>query len=124
MKLKLSDKLEEGRVRVGRYASDSSLGPVGAFIVIGPNGTELFIMASDGTGDNVTAGWEHVSVSLKHRTPNWGEMSWVKHQFWDDDEWVVQYHPAKGNHINHHEHCLHMWRHPVLMFPTPPAILV
>jgi hypothetical protein len=32
----------------------------------------LHVIASDGQG------WEHVSVSLSHRTPNWREMCFVK----------------------------------------------
>jgi len=65
---------------------------------------------------------EHVSVSLKHRTPTWAEMCKVKDLFWDEDEVVVQYHPSKKDYVNNHQYCLHLWRH--LDMITPPSIMV
>jgi len=62
------------------------------------------VIASDGDG------WEHVSVSTKVRTPTWEEMCFIKDLFWDDEDWVIQFHPASDNHINLHPHCLHLWR--------------
>lgn len=64
----------------------------------------LKCIASDGEG------WEHVSVSLNHRTPRWNEMCYIKDLFWDEEDWVIQFHPAKDNNINLHPHCLHLWR--------------
>lgn len=80
----------------------------------------LQCMASDGEG------WEHVSVSTAKRCPNWPEMCFIKELFWDDEDLVVQYHPAKSNYINVHPHCLHLWR-PVYLdvqIPVPPLIMV
>ncbi|WP_407397779.1 hypothetical protein [Treponema sp.] len=55
-------------------------------------------------------GWEHVSVSYPRRTPTWEEMCKVKDFFWNDDETVVQYHPAKSEYVNIHPYCLHLWK--------------
>jgi hypothetical protein len=54
--------------------------------------------------------WEHVSVSTPSRTPDWKEMCKIKELFWRDDETVIQFHPKKGDYVNIHPHCLHLWR--------------
>lgn len=64
----------------------------------------LHIIASDG------GGWDHVSVSLPTRCPTWDEMCWVKRLFFEPHEVVMQLHPAESDHINNHQHCLHLWR--------------
>jgi hypothetical protein len=48
------------------------------------------VIASDGMG------WEHVSMSLPNRTPNWREMGCIKDVLCDGDDVVIQYHPAKS----------------------------
>jgi hypothetical protein len=68
--------------------------------------------------------WEHVSVSTTNRVPTWEEMCWVKEQFFEDDEVVVQLHPAKKDWINCHPHVLHLWRVVGVDFPMPPKITV
>lgn len=84
-----------------------------------PTGSEnLIVIASDGMG------WEHVSVSLRDRTPTWDEMCYVKLLFWGDEDCVIQYHPPKSEYINNHPYCLHLWRPVGLSFPAPPTILV
>ena len=60
----------------------------------------LKVIASDGMS------WEHVSVSFPNRCPNWREMCFIKSLFWDDEDVVVQYHPAKSAYVNVHDHCL------------------
>lgn len=55
-------------------------------------------------------GWDHVSVSLKHRCPTWSEMCFVKSLFFKDYEWVMQLHPPKSENVNYHKFCLHLWR--------------
>lgn len=64
--------------------------------------------------------WEHVSVSARAFCPSWLEMCWVKDLFFLPEEWVVQYHPAKDDHINDHERTLHMWRPIGVELPIPP----
>lgn len=97
------------------------------------------VIASDGFG------WEHVSVSIKkkefvrnhkrarvgttqtktvERCPTWVEMCFIKSLFWDDDDVVVQFHPAKKEHVNLHEFCLHLWRPLDQTIPTPPSLMV
>lgn len=115
------DKLERGRIRGGRMGSTADEGMAGAFFVQGPRGAQLVIISS---GGDTEFGWEHVSVSLEHRTPNWAEMCFVKELFWDDDEAVMQLHPAKANYVNYHPFCLHLWRPLKATIPLPPPILV
>jgi hypothetical protein len=64
--------------------------------------------------------WEHVSVTLKkkegkkekpvNRSPTWEEMCFIKDLLWGEDEEVIQYHPAKSDYVNFHDHCLHLWK--------------
>lgn len=72
-------------------------------------------------------GWEHVSINHPHRIPAWDEMCIVKNMFWNDEETVVQYHPAMDNYVNNLPHCLHLWK-PIEKYsgvlPIPPDILV
>jgi hypothetical protein len=114
-------KLEAGRVREGPMASSPDYGMTGAFFVMGPKGAKLKIVSS-GVDDEY--GWEHVSVSVQHRTPNWDEMCFVKDLFWREDECVMQLHPAKSEYINCHPNCLHLWMPMSGKIPTPPSMLV
>ncbi len=108
---------EQYRVKTGAFRSDESYGNNGYFMV--PFESRNFgVIASDG------AGWEHVSVSLTTRTPNWKEMCYIKSLFWDDEETVVQFHPPKSEYVNQHEFCLHMWKPIGKTIETPPSILV
>lgn len=120
MRKELPVKLEEGRIRQGRMSSSQSDGPYGAFIVHGPCGCGLTIVAS---GADET-GWEHVSVSTPRRPPNWQEMCFVKDLFWGEEECVMQLHPPKSEYVNNYPHCLHMWRPTKVDIPLPPSILV
>jgi hypothetical protein len=72
--------------------------------------------------------WEHVSVRIIRvhgkkwfeRTPTWDEMCLIKSLFWDDDEAVMQLHPAASEYVNIHEHVLHLWKPLVEKIPLPP----
>ena len=68
-------------------------------------------------------GWEHVSVApmKKHITPSWDDMCRIKDMFFNDDEWVVQFHPAKSEYVNNMPNCLHLWRPLYENLPTPPS---
>lgn len=96
--------------------SDESYGNNGCFVIPYRN-YEFTVIASDGEG------WEHVSVSLKNRNPNWEEMCYIKSIFWGDEDCVVQYHPPKSEYVNNHQYCLHMWRPTDGEIPLPPSIL-
>ena len=69
-------------------------------------------------------GWNHVSVSFSNRTPTWDEMCIVKDMFFNEDETVIQYHPAKEDYVNNHPHTLHLWQPQDIEIPNPPSILV
>lgn len=109
---------EQYRVKEGHpLASDVRYGNNGLFRVPHESYT-LNVIASDGEG------WEHVSVSLPNRTPNWKQMCFIKDLFWSDEDTVVQYHPPKSEYVNNHEHCLHLWKPIGAQITTPPSILV
>lgn len=74
------------------------------FFLIPFMGRELKVIATP------MKGFEHVSVSLPNRNPNWDEMCFVKDLFWDDEEIVFQLHPRKSQYVNLHQHCLHLWK--------------
>lgn len=74
--------------------------------------------------DGEDTGWEHVSVSLRNRCPNWLEMCEVKDLFWLPEETVIQYHPASSAYVNTHPYCLHLWRPVSLALPLPPTWMV
>jgi len=113
-------KLEGGRVRDGHWASKHG-DQHGAFSIMGPAGAVLTILSSGVDHEN---GWEHVSVSVNHRTPNWREMTFVKDSFWGDEEMVVQFHPPKSAYVTCHPTCLPLFRPVDGNFPMPPSHLV
>ncbi|KKM15017.1 hypothetical protein LCGC14_1700280 [marine sediment metagenome] len=109
----------EYRVRNGVFSSTEEDGNNGCFIIRqAGRGEDLRIIASDGME------WEHVSVSLDGRIPTWREMCHVKGLFWDDNDCVIQYHPAKSDYVNCHPFTLHLWRPIGQDIPQPPPILV
>ena len=99
------------------------------------NGVILQVIATDGVIESTAPkgpheDWEHVSASAydtmfrKERTPRWEEMCFLKDQFWNEDEVVIQFHPAKSDYVNIHDFVLHLWRWKKGIFPTPPKICV
>jgi hypothetical protein len=108
---------EEYRVKSGQLASTAEIGNNGCFLV--PFESYTFtVIVSDGMD------FDHVSVSLNNRTPNWKEMCFIKELFFGKDDCVVQYHPSEGEYVNNHEHCLHLWKSQKVDMPVPPSILV
>ena len=114
--------IEKYRITTGKLASDASFGNNGAFMVPSPTACRdpiiLAIIVSDGES------WDHVSVSLPHRTPTWREMCWVKDLFFEPFEVAMQLHPPKSDYVNHHQHCLHLWRPQCKRIPLPDSIMV
>ena len=91
----------------------------GAFKVpFAKTGVVLAVVASWG------GGWDHVSVSLPNRCPNWLEMERVKRLFFKPDEVAMQLHVPPSDHINNHPYCLHIWRPHNQDIPRPPAWMV
>lgn len=112
--------INKHRVREGAFASEDDFGFNGAFRFI-LFGQKVKVIASDGMD------WQHVSVSLHDKpevAPSWKIMCAIKELFWEDEDWVVQYHPAKQENISNHNGCLHLWRPTKETFPIPPAIMV
>lgn len=106
-------------------------GPMGSPDEIGANGLFMIPFAMDGSPRSNLAvivsdqeGWDHVSVSLKSRTPTWQEMSFIKDMFFKDEECVLQYHPAKSDYINIHNNVLHLWRQQGVEITLPPKEMV
>lgn len=120
--MRFAKDVEPFRFRNGAYGSPAGA-DYGAFRVPGPCGRELQIIASPGDADGDIP-WEHVSVSLNNRCPNWEEMCFVKALFWDDEDTVMQLHPPKSKWVNNHPFCLHLWRPLKEAIPLPPEIAV
>lgn len=85
-------------------------------------GVTLAVIANTAAADSEW--WEHVSVSLPNRCPNWPEMDFIKDLFWLPTETVMQLHVPKSDHVNCHPYCLHMWRPTHIEIPRPSALLV
>lgn len=107
--------------------SDDSFGNNGFFIIPHEriSGYEYRVQASDGML------WEHCSVSIgpgkrkdATRCPTWGEMCYIKKLFWDEDDCVIQYHPAKSEYVNRHPFVLHLWRPTDQVIPIPEKIMI
>ena len=120
--MRFAGALEKWRVRHGEMASGIG-DDFGAFHIPGPNGQDLFIVASPGEA-NEEIPWEHVSVSLKNRCPNWIEMCFIKDLFWEPEDVVMQLHVARSEWISFHPFCLHLWRPLNEKIPLPPSIAV
>lgn len=116
------DKLGGFRIRNGVYGSGTG-DDFGAFLIPGPCGRDLRVISSPGDADQEIP-WEHVSVSLPNRCPNWVEMDYIKSLFWDNEETVMQLHPPRSKWINNHPYCLHLWKPLTQEIPLPPQIAV
>ncbi len=116
--MKFDPILEQSRQNHGKFKS--SPGDRFGYFFLRYKIFDLVVIADDGA----LCGWEHVSVSLKHRTPNWAEMCFVKNLFWDETETVVQFHPKKSEYVNCHPYVLHLWRKVGQEHELPPSILV
>jgi hypothetical protein len=117
MKNGLPPNIEKLRITTGPMASDLSYGMNGAFEI--PYASDvLYVVISNG------AGWDHASVSLRHRCPTWDEMHWIKNIFFEKEETVIQFHPPESEYVNNHSNCLHLWRHQNIEVIRPPGFLV
>lgn len=109
-----------------RYLSDDSNGFNGLFR-IPREGKIIRCVASDGSEmEGPEWKWQHVSVSIEYegQPPKWAVMCYVKDLFWEPEDWVCQFHPAKSEYVNFHQACLHLWRPLAEKLPTPLAIMV
>lgn len=119
--MRIDPSVERYRIRVGCMGSDPG-DQFGMFDGIpGPCGRDLRVIASEGDRE-LGVPWEHVSVSIPTRCPNWPEMCHIKELFWDDEDAVIQFHPPKSEYVNNHNYCLHLWRPMDGVFPMPPKM--
>lgn len=107
--------------------SDKSYGNNGFFVIPHHRIDGYFYNCQVSDGE----GWEHVSVTLStkkkknvERCCTWEEMCYLKNLFWDEDEVVVQFHPAKTDYVNMHKYCLHLWRPTDQVIPVPNPLMV
>lgn len=106
------------RYRDKKYSQESD-GNNGLFFIPAPKGNYILkIVISDG------GLWDHVSVSLPNRCPNWPEMCFIKDLFFELNETVVQFHPSIEEYVNCHPHCLHLWRSQTDIHELPPSEMV
>ena len=88
----------------GTYGTELTIGDL--------KGTVIFTPESDD-------GWEHVSFSPYNlrKLPSWEDMCKLKDIFWGEEEDVIQIHPKRSEYVNIMQNCLHLWRHPKMLFP-------
>lgn len=122
--------IEPGRIRdwvvFGRQLGSRTGEPFGMFVFDHPSIPGFKIKVIVSAGDGPGGGWDHVSVSFDPptTTPTWEDMCWVKNLFFEDEETVVQFHPAKSDYVNIHPHCLHLWRPINQPIALPPKAFV
>lgn len=114
---------EKYRIKTGELSSDETYGCNGAFYIPLTDKTSkkiiyVTVFCSNGYG------WEHVSVSLMKKTPSWEQMCKIKNLFWDEEDTVIQYHPAESDYVNYHPRCLHLWRPINAEIPKPPTYMI
>lgn len=130
MRKRIHDLAEKSRITDGRFGSRYG-DRFGAFMMLCPaTGGFLKVIAACGDTEDGSNGfpggsrWDHVSVSLKERTPTWEEMAWVKSLFFEDEECAIEYHPPKSKYVNVTATVLHIWRPLDAEIPMPPMVCV
>ena len=101
--------------------SDLRRSTYGIFDIPLKTGITALTIADNGVSD---PDWEHISVSTSSRCLTWDEMCEIKNLFFNEDEVVIQIHPAKKDYVNFYEFCLHLWKPKKKEIPLPPAYLV
>jgi hypothetical protein len=110
---------EQFRVKKGELGSTQEYGNNGAFLIRSVKLPRVVTtIASDGMG------FEHVSVSVFDRCPNWLEMCFIKDLFWDEDDCVMQLHVPKSDWVNCHPFTLHLWKPIGMEIPRPLKVMV
>lgn len=91
----------------------SPLGEMYGYFRVKINDITLAVISS-GVADERDP-WEHVSVSIYRGRPgvlpDWSQMCAVKDLFWEPQETVIQFHPAKSEYVDIHD-VLHLWKPP------------
>lgn len=68
------------------------------------------VLVSDDAGPHGTL--RHVSVSYRVRDPRWTELKLVREAFFHPDQDVMIVLPRRGQYVNVHQHCFHLWQTP------------
>jgi hypothetical protein len=118
--MKLKKEVEQYRIKTKEGVMGTPPGCTRGSFVVPYQSNTIFVICDDGE----LTGWEHVSVSLRNRCPNWNEMCFIKNLFWSEDDTVVQIHPPKSDYVNIHEYCLHLWRKIGNDFEMPNKVMV
>lgn len=107
---------------------ESSKGDSYGVFVVPYMGSKLRVIACSGEVSEENNGkayaWDHASVSLANRIPNWLEMNYIRHLFWNPEDTVLQFHPPATDYINFHKNTLHLWKPLYLPIPLPPKEMV
>lgn len=112
--MKILNHLDQYRIPLmGDYGDEHN----GAFR-LKIKGEEYQVISSNGHG------WEHISISHKHKIPSWKTMCILKDLFFYEEEVVMQLHPKKSEYVNNHPNCLHLWKPIDQEVPTPPKWMV
>jgi len=53
--------------------------------------------------------WKHLSISHPRRYPYWDEILEARYHFFSDTETVIQVLPPRGQYVNLHPNCFHLW---------------
>jgi hypothetical protein len=107
---------ESYRIRYGRLGSDESFEANGYFLV--PYKDEYLLCLISDAG-----GWDHVNISLPHRTPNWNEIEFVRDTFFDAKDVVVIYSPPRLKPFLSNPNHIHLWRKQGQSFPIPSLFI-
>ena len=117
----MNEEVEKYRKTIGDFATKKGE-KMGAFIIPSPTQPSLFLRVICSPLGEMD--WDHVSVSLEKRCPNWPEMNKIKELFFGEDVTVLQFHPKKSEYVNCHPYCLHLWKKIDIDHELPPSLLV
>ena len=125
MRATFSEIVEKSRERLDQRFTTKPGDKFGLFRIVSPTTGATLRCIVGGEESWQAEGMEgealdHVSVSKIDKCPTWEEMCYVKSLFFDDEECVVQYHPAKSDYVNLHERVLHLWKPSKTPIPMPP----
>lgn len=118
----------EPNIRVEQFRKNHpTLGPSDAgcnwgYFEVPFNSNTLRVLSSG--AEHESQEWEHVSISLINRCPNWQEMCMIKNLFWDEQETAIQFHPKKSEYVNTHPNVLHLWKCVNQQIKLPPKELI
>lgn len=83
-----------------------AFGPTGA-VYANPNGLRVIVTDSE---DMYPDGeWRHISFSRANRIPSYRDIQLIKKQFVGEQHKAIMVFPAKSEHVNIMENCLHFW---------------